>query len=402
MKYLLCLSILFISLTTWAEDRFQEIWNDKVANYWLGTDKFLKLVEQGVEIPTHIDINNWVTETNYPLVHFLSYHQSIPGLQILLDKGFDLDITNAEGETALVVAVTSGYPQSAKFLIENGVDINATNIQGQNIVDIAWNLPEKDYIEVEHGCVYLYGEMRDYVIGEVMDKYNLPKPNMEKIYTMTFDPKKKNTVENYQAIMLQNKLALSHIFTKNDFTNKSFYNYSSKPAELFDEEISTNTDISEFFLVDGFIDYGGKDVKIHNDFVQLLVTMGADPTYIGTNQITYLMHLVRTPQTNLIPFFLNRGVEIDAQDFDGNTALHHAILNLWEMSNFMQYSEMHLNVLLDSGANPNILNNKGKTPLNILMEQGCDYPELQKLFLKYGADPDLGIIEKEEDRSCVG
>ena len=166
MKYLLCLSILFISLTTWAEDPFQEIWNDTTANFWLGEDEFIALTKQGIEIPTHININNWVTETNYPLVHFLSYHQRLKGLQVLLDKGFDLDITNKDGETALVVAVTSGYPQSAKFLIDNGADVFATNAQGQNIVDIAWNLPEKDYIEVEHGCIYLYGEMRDYTRGE--------------------------------------------------------------------------------------------------------------------------------------------------------------------------------------------------------------------------------------------
>ena len=399
MKYLLCLSILFISLTTWAEDPFQEIWNDTTANFWLGEDEFIALVKQGVEIPTHININNWVEQTNYPTVHFLSYHERVKSLQILVDKGFDLDMTNAEGETSLVVAVTSGYPHSAKFLIDNGADVFATNAQGQNIVDIAWNLPEKDYVDVDHGVDLYYVATREYIIGEVMDKYNLPKPNMEKIYTMTFDPKKKNTVENYQAIMLQNKIKLPHVFTKNDFTNESFYNYSSTPAELFDEEISANTDISRAFLTHPITDFGPNDIKMHNDFIQLLVTMGASTDYIDG---TYLMPLIRTPQTNLIPFFLSRGVDINAQDINGNTALHHAISSLWALTNYMYYVEMHLKVLLESGANPNILNRAGKTPLNILMEEGCDYTELKELLLKYGADPDLGIIEKKEDAPCVG
>ena len=63
-----------------------------------------------------------------------------------------------------------------------------------------------------------------------------------------------------------------------------------------------------------------------------------------------------------VRLLMQRGVRINAQDNEGNTALMMAVT---ENSSGVQ-------ALLDSGANPNIKNKAGKTALQIAKEKKCD------------------------------
>lgn len=73
-----------------------------------------------------------------------------------------------------------------------------------------------------------------------------------------------------------------------------------------------------------------------------------------------------------------RGIDVDAQKIDGDTALRLAVMN-----NQVESTRL----LLEAGANPNIQNGQGNTPLIRAVAQG--YTEITKLLLEHGANPHI-------------
>jgi ankyrin repeat protein len=70
------------------------------------------------------------------------------------------------------------------------------------------------------------------------------------------------------------------------------------------------------------------------------------------------LHLAAgTPHTSLVQWLLGKGVSLDAQDQEGNTPLHLAA------NSAVETRETMMSLLLKAGANPNIPNAKGVTPI---------------------------------------
>lgn len=72
---------------------------------------------------------------------------------------------------------------------------------------------------------------------------------------------------------------------------------------------------------------------------------------------------------------------LDASDKDGRTPLHHAVRNRQETS---------VKILLMAGANPNVMTDKGVTPLQVCVATRPMSMEILQMLLQAGADPDLG------------
>ena len=112
---------------------------------------------------------------------------------------------------------------------------------------------------------------------------------------------------------------------------------------------------------------------------------GADVNERGDlNGSTPLMYA--TAYTKFAQALLDRGAYIDAQDFYGRTSLwiisharNHAVRSRAEFKNTAR-------LLLDRGANPNIADNEGKTPLHV---SALKDPEMVKILLQYHARTDL-------------
>ncbi len=90
------------------------------------------------------------------------------------------------------------------------------------------------------------------------------------------------------------------------------------------------------------------------DIIPMLLDKGADPnirTGGGYTALHSLMFSVNTSITDTIQLLLKRGADVNAQDDEGNTALHWAARR-WDAI-----------TLLKAGADPNIKNNLGETPI---------------------------------------
>ena len=84
--------------------------------------------------------------------------------------------------------------------------------------------------------------------------------------------------------------------------------------------------------------------------------------------------------------------DLNYQDRDGNTPLHHAVVLNTE------YAQDLISVLLEHGANSNVINARGQTPLHLLCHNtklrkvGLAFDNSLKHFLSNGADPNVASL----------
>jgi len=92
---------------------------------------------------------------------------------------------------------------------------------------------------------------------------------------------------------------------------------------------------------------------------------------------------------------LDRGAEINSADRLGMAALHWAALNK---------NETMIKMLLHRGADPNLGDMKGRTPLRTLMGNATYRPpgliDIAKFFIGYGADPFKAFNSPREILDC--
>jgi hypothetical protein len=142
------------------------------------------------------------------------------------------------------------------------------------------------------------------------------------------------------------------------------------PADLPSGDIDLN------FTYSGLDEYGGEImtplmiaiVKNNYYMIQLLPTLGANLNMIGTEGIkmTALMFAARYQHAAIIILFKCQNLNINQQDLQGNTALMHYLAP--DMKHYWAYAIVPL--FLDAGADPELANNAGLTPLQAAQQTG--------------------------------
>lgn len=64
----------------------------------------------------------------------LAREGATPTLQQYLTAGIPKNLTNASGDTLLMLASYHGHTETAKMLVSNGADVNVLNARGQSII----------------------------------------------------------------------------------------------------------------------------------------------------------------------------------------------------------------------------------------------------------------------------
>lgn len=114
-----------------------------------------------------------------------------------------------------------------------------------------------------------------------------------------------------------------------------------------------------------------------NTLIKLLGE-GMDPNETDRDGRTALIHSVIDGDISMISLMLNDGnTNINLQDRLGYTALHYAA---------QDYSEDICNILLEHGAEVDLQDIHGNTPLWKAIFNSKGRPEVIQLLLKYGAD----------------
>ncbi|MHC4205616.1 MAG: ankyrin repeat domain-containing protein [Planctomycetota bacterium] len=82
--------------------------------------------------------------------------------------------------------------------------------------------------------------------------------------------------------------------------------------------------------------------------------------------------VIHVANNSNIKFLLQKGADVNLQDRDGNTPLHNVLLGLLEYKVFYPFMKENTNLFLAAGADPDIKNKQGKSPMDLAEESGVE------------------------------
>ena len=90
----------------------------------------------------HLSVG-WCRQGQYPL-HFAIADSNVAAAKVLIERGANVNATDAKGRISLHNAAFNNYSKMIQFLLANGADVNAKNKDGWTpLHDAAWNNSEK-------------------------------------------------------------------------------------------------------------------------------------------------------------------------------------------------------------------------------------------------------------------
>jgi uncharacterized protein len=280
----------------------------------------------------------------------------LKAVRLLLDQKVDLNVSQADGMTALHWAVRRDDVEMANLLILAGADVEAANRTGATPM----------YLACTNGNAAI----------------------IEKLLSAGADANAPITAEKETPVMLA-------AFTGNVNAVRVILDHG---ADIDAKQARGQTALM------------WAASESHADVVKLLVDRGADvkATSLATNpgkKMTALLFSARQGDLSSAKILVEAGANVDDAMADGTTAMLLAILN---------GHHLLATYLLDKGANPNLTDGSGRPPLFAAIEmrnpQWAEVPwpdadmddlELIKILLAKGADPNLKLRRKAAHRAFL-
>jgi ankyrin repeat protein len=129
--------------------------------------------------------------------------------------------------------------------------------------------------------------------------------------------------------------------------------------------------------------------------VLCLLDHGADVKFQDDKQRTPLVHAAGGGNLEIVRMFLEHDVDVNSQDKDGLTAMHWIFTFLGEGLGSKAEFPQVVRLLLKYGANPNVRDNNQRTPLHLVLSWSVVSLRLEvaRILLAHGAD--VGAEDKE-------
>ncbi|KAF4793530.1 E3 ubiquitin-protein ligase MIB2 [Turdus rufiventris] len=299
----------------------------------------LEVVRMLLQAHANVDLRDDEGDT---ALHYAAFGNQAEVARVLLAKGASADLLNNAKCTALYIAVSQGFTEVVRALCELNCDVNLPDSQGDTPLHYAITLDYKVVIEI---------------LTEV--------PNID------------FTVQNCQGFNLLhysalkgNKLAIKKIL--------------ARARQLVDSKKE-----------DGFTALHLAALNNHMEVAEILIKEGRCDVNVKNNRNQSPLHLaVIQGHVGMVQLLVSQGSDVNAEDEDGDTAMHialerqqlmalamekregemgAALLSKLQASGFLGNVELNVGTaiacyLAQEGADINYANHRGKSPLDLITD----------------------------------
>ena len=293
---------------------------------------------------------------------------NMDAINFLLNKGADVNLQGHQGYTALHHAVARKNFSALSCLVHNGADVNLFTSCKQTPLMLTCQSHNMEAIN------FLLNKGADVNLQD-QDGYT----------ALHYAVKRKN----FDAVScLVDNRADVNLFT------------SSKQTPLMMACQSHDMEIINFLAINK-----GTDVNLQDrdgqsalhfaslDSCYWLIQNLADVNMCDNHNCTPLMLASRNTDVKKVAMLIENGAKVDLQDVDGNTALHHAMLN---SDDSLEYTSEICLALLTAKAS-NLCNSHGWTPL-LLASKNC----IESVVEKFSKQPEVTKEQKANALELLG
>ncbi|MFH1120851.1 MAG: ankyrin repeat domain-containing protein [Bacteroidota bacterium] len=358
--------------------------------------KFTKKLELKPQLVNSKDPNGC------PMILLLARNSSLSFIKVLLAHGADIETKDIEGKTALIYAARNGSHPMLEFLVSQKANVNQVDTTGNTALFYCMDEPE----------------VFDYLLtnGVKMDHQN----NMGRTILMEATGDSNKQLSNY----LIAKGADVNIRDINGETALFNCFSSDIAANLINKgtiaDIANNTNITPLHIaayrgyldmVELLISNGASLLKKDNfgldallyavigenpDIVKYLLDKGADPNSKSISGSTPLMFAAYKLNYMISEQLILKGANIDEQDQDGYAPIFYIFIDLEQNSNYYLQVKSLIEIFVSKGADINITDKYGNTPLMYATSLG--FKNIVEFLIFSGADPG---IKNNNNQSAV-
>jgi len=350
------------------------------------------------------NIKQTLSDQQQNIIHFILSRCTnpnifIPIIEHCLDSGVDVNAQNHLEFTALHYAVIENCPDIVKLLLKHNANKNIADLRFVTPLDIATengyteiielltdlpfpNLPE----EIHYPIIAYHSRTNNLNELRLVNKWFSNKVKKENIELIT----QKSLVINkndqkhlllYHANNDKDDPTVIKALLNNGFNQKEYSRSTPLHRAIQNNRINiisflleNGANIDEPYPVVGHTPLFFAAFMGHLEATNLLIKSGANIKHLLPNSRKNILHCIfdvnpdsTNPSTKVIQVCLDHGIDINARDTDGNTALIYATKDHYIYKNKNHHIEM-IKFLLERSADKNIANNFGKTPLDIATE----------------------------------
>lgn len=265
-----------------------------------------------------------------------------------ISNGANINLQDAQGNTALIRAVQTNNQELTKMLISAYADLNIQNIRGETALILAAKFND---LEITNLLLKAKAQLN------AQDRHS----NTALLWAV-----KQNNLSIINILIaakanlnIQDSNGKTALFLAAEAANKKLVKI------LIDGR--ANLDIQENY---GFTALHWACREGYDNIAKILITSGANLNLQNNHGYTPLMVAVINDKLNIFEMLIESGAKLNKQDNSGETALHIALRCL--------HNTKLANKIINSKANLNIQDNKGNTPLLLIVKRavnGFEYEE---------------------------